>query len=200
MSLKFLSPLLLIALAAPATAAEIDDVKALYRTLYENECSWALGGSPDMVEPEMFAFSYKDIYDTDDAPLREVRLYRIFCFAGAYNESHVYFTVENDLDIKPLAFVAPQFEVQYKTPDNDETVKAITITGYGTQTTIANSEVDAATGTISGVGYWRGLGDASSASTYALENGQYRLVRYTIDASYDGEVNPSLDLQFGKND
>jgi hypothetical protein len=58
-----------------------------------------------------------------------------------------------------------------------------------TYPTIANAEVDAASGTIRSTGYWRGIGDASSVGEWRLIEGDFVLVKYDVDASYDGEIN-----------
>ncbi|MGO4843166.1 DUF1176 domain-containing protein, partial [Rhizobiaceae sp. 2RAB30] len=43
---------------------------------------------------------------------------------------------------------------------------------------------------------WRGVGDASSTGTYIFREGTFTLVKYDVDASYDGEINPETVLDF----
>ena len=38
--------------------------------------------------------------------------------------------------------------------------------------------------------------DASSAGTYLFRNGNFSLVQYDVDASYDGEINPETVLDY----
>ena len=37
---------------------------------------------------------------------------------------------------------------------------------------------------------WRGLGDASSNGTWLFRDGTFTLVRYDVDASEDGKIDP----------
>jgi hypothetical protein len=43
---------------------------------------------------------------------------------------------------------------------------------------------------------WRGLGDASDSGTWLFRNGDFALVRYEVDASHDGEINPDTVLDY----
>ncbi|TIV72916.1 MAG: DUF1176 domain-containing protein, partial [Mesorhizobium sp.] len=43
---------------------------------------------------------------------------------------------------------------------------------------------------------WRGVGDASSSGTYLFRNGDFSLVQYDVDASYDGEINPQTIIDY----
>jgi hypothetical protein len=55
---------------------------------------------------------------------------------------------------------------------------------------LTNSSYDEATKSIMSNAKWRGVGDASSAGTWIFRDGEFALVRYDVDASYDGEINP----------
>ena len=61
---------------------------------------------------------------------------------------------------------------------------------------LANSSYDEATMSITSNAKWRGVGDASSAGTWIFRDGEFTLVRYDVDASYDGEINPETVLDF----
>jgi hypothetical protein len=181
---------------AGARAAEVDDVNAAFLATYPLTCSGAFleDGSP-VDQPLVFAMTYRMPWQDAAEPDRQVTLYQYNCTIGAYNTGHAFFTVTQDDGIKPVQLAQPTFRVTYeggKGPDseqNEEVVKAITLTGMTAYPTVANAEVDAATGTIRSNGYWRGIGDASSIGAWQLVEGEFTLVRFEVDASYDGEVN-----------
>ena len=70
------------------------------------------------------------------------------------------------------------------------------MTGYGTQLLLTNSEFDPDSMTITSHALWRGLGDAFSAGTWTFDEGQFVLIRYEVDAQYDGEANPETLVSF----
>ncbi|TIL39604.1 MAG: DUF1176 domain-containing protein, partial [Mesorhizobium sp.] len=80
--------------------------------------------------------------------------------------------------------------------DSEGKVEAINVTGFQTDDQLVNSEYDDATKTISSLNKWRGVGDASSAGTYLFRNGNFSLVQYDVDASYDGEINPQTVVDY----
>jgi len=41
-----------------------------------------------------------------------------------------------------------------------------------------------------------GVGDASDSGTYLFRNGNFSLVQYDVDASYDGEENPQTVVDY----
>jgi hypothetical protein len=41
------------------------------------------------------------------------------------------------------------------------------------------------------------VGDASSRGTWVFADGGFRLIRYEVDASYDGEINPQTIVDYG---
>ena len=59
-----------------------------------------------------------------------------------------------------------------------------------------NSSYDEASHTITSANKWRGVGDASDAGTWIFRNGRFTLVKYDVDASYDGEINPESVLDY----
>ncbi len=178
----------------PAGAEEIDEVNAAFHATYHSQCDLFLEDNGPAYEPDVFAFSYRPSWDADGDP-REIRLYQYRCLIGAYNVNHVFFQVSDDDGIIPLHFSVPKFDVTYEggtaEPANDMTpVEEIVITGFGTSFRLVNAEVDEAAGAIRNTSYWRGLGDASSSAEYRLIDGDFALVTYDVDATYDGEINP----------
>jgi hypothetical protein len=184
-------------LAGGATADEVDEVNAAFLATYPETCTGAFleDGSP-AYDPDVFTLKYRVSWQEESEPDRELTLYQYKCTIGAYNVGNAFFVVTEDEGIKPLQLAQPTFRVAYEGSDSvddpsyEKVVESITLTGITTYPTIANAEVDASTGKIRSTGYWRGIGDASSAGEWRLVEGDFILVRYDIDASYDGEVNP----------
>ncbi|TIU37137.1 MAG: DUF1176 domain-containing protein, partial [Mesorhizobium sp.] len=75
-------------------------------------------------------------------------------------------------------------------------VESIHIIGFKTSGWATNSDYDENTKTITTSAKWRGVGDASSSGTYLFRNGDFSLVQYDVDASYDGEINPQTIIDY----
>jgi hypothetical protein len=75
----------------------------------------------------------------------------------------------------------------------------VQIVGYTAEDQLMNSSYDPQTRTISSTNKWRGVGDAASSGAWMFRNGAFTLVKYDVDASYDGEVDPEsvVDFQTG---
>lgn len=206
-----LASVVLVALAAPAIAQPIDDgtpieimgtmltrdeppaaelVQERFISAFGEDCDWALNGSPDMREPEIFDFSFRYDFDEADRADRPVKIYRFFCNQGAYNQQHAYFEWTED-GLRPIAFAVPVTRATFVRPgDSDSDVDSLEMLGFSTQRTLTNSEIDQETGTIVSNSYWRGIGDASSTGVWLLVEGEYVLETYDVDHSYNGEVDP----------
>ena len=145
---------------------------------YANE-SWDLSWEPE----------YSDTPQT-------ATLYKFFCGSGAYNVNHMYYLETEYEGLVPVAFATPQFDVVYENDDFEGAVLDMPMTGYGTQLLLTNSEFDPDSMTITSHALWRGLGDAFSAGTWTFDEGQFVLIRYEVDAQYDGEANPEILVSF----
>lgn len=166
-----------------------DKVKALFAATAAATCD------ADGSEPEVHEIGFRYSYDAEEDPARTATLFRNFCFAGAYNEIHVYFIADEEGVVTPLHFAEPQYDVRYA-GDTDEKVEEIAITGFTASSQLVNSAYDPATQTITAHPQWRGIGDASSHGVWRFFDGAFRLVRYEVDASYDGEINPQVLLDY----
>jgi hypothetical protein len=189
--MRFLLAAALLLAALPATAAELDDVNAVFRSAYATACDLFLEDGGPAYEPQVFSLSYRTIWQGEDEGPLEARLYQYKCMIGAYNEGSVFFLVSDDGMIEPLQLAQPTYRVIYARDGDDTEVKDIVLTGMTVFPRVTNASVDPATGAISGTSFWRGLGDASSAGVWKLVNGYYTLVSFDIDGSYDGAVNPT---------
>ena len=165
-------------------------VTRIFALSFAETCSWALGGDPEMRKPEIFELSFRYEYDEPDVPDHPLMLYRFFCSAGAYNEQHVYMLWDGDNGLRPVSFPQPTYTTELAEPDNpDSAVSAMQITGFTSRPTLTNSTVDPQTGTISSLACFRGICDASSVGTWVLDGPDFRLERFLVDPSYDGEEN-----------
>lgn len=177
------------------TPPDTDLVQRLFALAFTEECGAALDGGYGGPEPEVFDLSYVDSYDPAGEE-RPFRLYQFNCFGGAYNLNSVFYGWDGVSGLRPISFAVPNVDVEYESraggdgDEDDSKVAAITIAGVGARLLLSNAEVHAAEAVIESVGYWRGIGDASSRGEWVLRDGAFSLQRYEVDASYDGEVNP----------
>lgn len=188
-------PLVLAATAAAAEGGDpalMEKAKALFEATAAATCDADGIGSH---APEAHAIGFRYSYDAEEDPERTAHLFRFFCFSGAYNEIHVYFLADDDGTVSPLHFAEPHYDVRYA-GESDEAVEAITVTGFSTTAQLVNSGYDPETRTITAHSMWRGVGDASSAGTWVFADAGFRLVRYEVDASYDGEINGQVIVDY----
>lgn len=144
-----------------------------------------------------WTFSYQPEWSAE-AEKEEVTLVRVFCGAGAYNIQHAWYWVRSYDGLTPLAFAVPSFDVVYENDEIDAALESLTVTGLGSALTLTNSDFDPDTLTITSNSFWRGIGDASSSGTWVFDDGAFVLKRYEIDASYDGEINPEVVIDYSE--
>lgn len=172
----------------------LNTAREVFTTVYGESCLRAR--EEGHLEPEEYTISYILPFDPADQPKREKRLFRFFCDRGAYNETHVYLAESELGGVVPMRFATPDIEVDYENGDPEGAVEHIRITGYGTQDMMVNSSFDPQEQTITTFSKWRGVGDASSSGIWLFREGSFHLVQYSVDASYDGESNPELLLDY----
>lgn len=137
--------------------------------------------------------------DWEGAEEETMTLVRIFCMAGAYNVQHSYYLYREYEGLRPLAFAVPTFDLEYENDDSLEgELLGITLNGMSAETTLTNSLFDQETQTITSNASWRGIGDASSIGVWEFREGSFVLKRYEVDASYDGEINPEVLVEYGQ--
>lgn len=198
--LRRLLPLVLVA-TATATHAEdaageapMDKARALFEATAAETCDADGLGSEDN-PPESHAIAFRYSYDAPEDPERTAYLFRFFCLRGAYNEIHVYYFADGEGAISPLHFAEPHYDVRYA-GESDEKVEAVTVIGFTATGQLVNSGYDPEARTITAHSLWRGMGDASSSGSWAFVEGNFRLVHYEVDASYDGEINPQVLVDY----
>lgn len=182
-----------VCMAGAAPGQEMDDeartVLKLFTTAFADQCYW--GNESDFLSEPPARWTLEWQEEWSDRP-QTLTLYQLYCFSGAYNVNHVYYTVSpDDLEgIQPVSFARPAFDVVYADPDDLESaVVSIDVSGMTASTILTNSEFDAQTGMLTSHALWRGIGDASSGGAWAFDKGQFVLKRFDVDASYDAEFN-----------
>lgn len=177
----------------PETDAVATHVKQLFALDYQGLCD-----TSDEREDAALAYtiSYHNKSDAADAPASEARLFRFFCSMGAYNESHVYYLwTEND-GLRQQHFATPELDIRYENNDTEGKVESLSVIGYRSEAELVNSAFDDKTMSIASHSKWRGVGDASSDGLWIFRDGAFSLVKYDVDASYDGEINPETVLDY----
>ncbi|MDQ2704584.1 MAG: DUF1176 domain-containing protein [Pseudomonadota bacterium] len=154
--------------------------------------------SPGSDQPEVseYGITFRNASDMDDQPERQARLFRFYCGAGAYNETHVYYLYDEANGLRALQFTVPELDIRYENDDFEGKVEDVSIIGYLAEDVLVNSSYDEAEHSIISYNKWRGIGDAGTTGTWIFRNGEFTLVKYDVDASYDGEVNPEPVLDF----
>lgn len=140
----------------------------------ENTGSWVID----------FAYSYEEA----SAPTSQATLFRFLCNRGAYNESHVYLLHHRIGGLRPVGFATPELDIRYQDDDYEKPVESIVVKGFRSVPELVNSDFDPTVLTVSSWSKWRGIGDASTVGTWIFRDGEFALVRYDVDASYDGEI------------
>jgi len=179
-----------------ATDAVLDQAKALFAAAH-SDCDRQLpGADPARTEVEEYKLPFRYSSDGDEQPERLARVFRFYCGTGAYNETHVYYQYDEDEGLREVQFATPELDIRYENDDAEGKVESMMIMGYTADGKLVNSAVDEASQTITSAPKWRGVGDASSNGTWIFRNGRFTLVKYDVDASYDGQINPETVLDF----
>lgn len=182
--------------ARAQNAATVDKAVAMVKSLGEDHCRLLYENrDDDAFAPELHTFSHRDAYD-DEA--RNYQLIRVPCWLAAYNQGDAYVLVDSYGEASLVAFAVPTYTVKYKDPDTSEKVSSIQVTGYGARFTVGLSHFDPETKQISEYLKSRGLGDASTSAIWQFENESFRLLSYSVDATYDGELNQKKLVGFGE--
>lgn len=175
-----------------------DTILPQAKTAFETSHTACDPRSPGSDQPEVseYQIRFRNASDTDDQPERLARLFRFYCGAGAYNETHIYYQYDEADGLRELQFATPELDIRYENDDFEGKVESISIIGYLSEDTLVNSSYDEAELSIISHNKWRGVGDAGTTGTWIFRNGAFTLVKYDVDASYDGEVNPEAVLDF----
>ena len=185
-------------MTATDTPPNTELVAKIFIGAFSEPCGWSIGGGPGMYGPEVYDLTFRPSWAAADDPDQALKLYRFFCDAGAYNERHVYYTWTADDGVQSVSFALPAYEIRYEGGDYEAPLEALELTGMTARHQLVNSAFDPETQTIGEWSCWRGLCDASGRGLWVLKDGDFSLVSYDVDPTYDGEVNLFRVADFGK--
>lgn len=178
----------------PETDAVLELARKLFAASRKGQCDAGDGSREDAVAN--YTISYRNKTDADDAAPSTARLFRFFCSMGAYNETHVYYLWNEVEGLRELHFAVPELDISYENDNTEGKVESVDIVGYRSESELVNSFYDDKKLSIASHSKWRGVGDASSDGLWIFRDGAFTLVKYDVDASYDGEINPENVLDY----
>lgn len=178
--------------ALPATDLVLQRATTMFEAGFSETCLRDGIAAEDIPESESFTIEFRRAWDSE---MEEARLIRFFCTRGAYNEFHVHYLADPSGELMPVNFVVPELDIRYEDEQTMETVRSIDLIGFTARPELVNSEYDPDTLTMTAHSLWRGVGDASARGKWIFRSGAFTLVRYEVDASYDGEVNPETIIE-----
>jgi hypothetical protein len=183
--------------SAPVLTAQqdlIEKARILFETNRGEECDASPFDEPPA--PDVHSIDFRPSHAGDDDPLEQATLIRFFCRAGAYNEVHVYYLSTQFDGLRELSFAEPELDIRHEDDDSEKPVEEMRIIGFTTRALLVNSDYVAEDFTIMSDAKWRGLGDASSTGLWLFRDGNFTLVKYEVDPTFDGEINPQVVLDY----
>ncbi len=141
----------------------------------------------------VYTFSYRPSYDAADTPPHKVELYQMFCAMGAYNIKYVFLLRDPDSggDFQLLSFARPNLR-----DVSNEGGSAPKVDGFGSDVTLVNAKFDPKTLTISTHALWRGIGDAWDAGHWRFVDGEFDLMRFEVDPTFDDDAAPRTPASY----
>lgn len=181
----------------PPSDVLLEKAKAVFAAAYAGTCTSLEPGADPGSGPDSWEIPFQYTSDPKDTLERKARLFRFFCSSGAYNAMDVYYFADDQGGLRNLQFAEPELDIRYEGGKTEgDKVESIDIIGYTVRDQLVNSNYDPDRKAITEVNKWRGVGDASSSGTWIFRNGTFTLVKYDVDASYDGEENPKTILDY----
>ena len=173
----------------------LQNAKRMFSAVFADECS-ANPPDPSLSEPQSYDIAFRYPHEASSEPEHHARLFRFWCDSGAYNEMDVYLLADDQNQLHVLQFAVPSLDITYKDESTQEKVDNLSVVGFVTQEELVNSAYDPDTRTLTAHDKWRGVGDAFSDGTWVFRKGQFTLVRYQVDASYDGKIDPETVIDY----
>ena len=168
----------------PPQNAKVERARAAFIAGRGAECRLA---ASENAEPEVHELAYKYSFDAEADLQRKALLIRFICDRGAYNERYAYYLAPDDDAIKPLQFAMPELDIRYQ-GDDDTKLESMNVIGFNAASELVNPEYDPQTHTLRSQSLCRGMGDASSIGHWIFRNGDFALVKFEVDPTYDGNV------------
>jgi hypothetical protein len=170
-----------------------EQAKEMFQAVFADRCNMALANQE---EPEQHELRFRYSHASEGDPDEVMHLFRFFCDRGAYNEIHAYVVTDSRGLVAPVDLATPELEIQYEDDDSEKKATDTRIIGFQTERVLINSAFDPQTFTITSYAKWRGVGDAFSAGSWLFRQGKFSLVKYDVDPSYDGEIDPITVLDY----
>lgn len=126
----------------------------------------------------------------EDTAARQALLVEFACRSGAYNHSAVYLMSDQHGRVTEVFFPSPQIEVRHAEGSEQRVVEDIAIVATPELREVVNPRYDAASRSMFERNKWRGLGDAYTATQWGYKQGRFQIMRFAVDASFDGQDNP----------
>jgi hypothetical protein len=147
-------------------------------------------------EPKAWDIGFHYASDAPDAEESKVTLIQFFCTRGAYNEVYAYYIVDTIGEVKELHFAEPDLDIRYENDDSEGKLESMTVIGFNTTDVLINADYDPDTRSITSWSKWRGVGDASTSGRWIFREGDFALVHYEVDPTYNGEIDPQPVLDY----
>ena len=131
--------------------------------------------------------------------MQQARLFRFLgCTSGAYNQFHVHFLVRRDgANLMPVNFVVPELDIRYE-DEHDDGGRSIDRRDrlYGAAGTGQFPPYDPDTLTMTAPFALARRGRCvRQRQVRSFRSAAFTLVRYDVDATLDGEINPETIIQ-----
>ncbi len=174
----------------PAHDAARAKADAVFEAAYGDTCLRHVVLADDEADPQEYELTFRPSWAGEDGEDETFRLFRYFCTRGAYNETHIHLMAGYDGEVEIVSFAVPEADIRYVDDDSDGDLESMELIGFSARAQLVNSAFDPETRELTANGRWRGLGDASDSGLWIFRDGTFDLVRFEIDPTYDGEINP----------
>lgn len=170
---------------------------AAFRATYAGICDTLAADAEDgAADPEVHDLPLRYSYQEASEPDRHATLFGFRCLSGAYNTASVFYLAGDAGELRQLQFAEPDLDIRYEDEETQNKVESIATIGYTTTDMLVNPEFSPETKTLTSFNKWRGIGDASSISEYLFRGGDFTLVRYEVDPTTNGEIDPQTVLDY----
>ena len=179
--------------------ASVEKAKAMFVAGQQGLCDKFEDTRGGINEPDVYKFNYKDEGATAEDPERVVTLFAFNCSLFAYNALTVFYVHDDVIGTHLLSFAQPNLVItRPKGDDEGRALESMKVVGFTSTTELINSEVDEKSQTITSFNKWRGIGDASSNGTWQFDHGEFILMGFQADPTYNDEIDPIDVIVDGK--
>lgn len=182
--------------APPAEPGDLalQEATRLFLATHAQDCPAAVAAEIPASDSYEVALPPRD--GAPEGATEQARLIRFACDSTASNQTHAYYLWSKAAGATAIGFATPELDIHYEGNDSSKTLEGVDVIGFNTETLLANSAFDPNIQSIVSAEKWRSAGDASSSGTWLFRRGAFSLVHFEVDASYDGQVNPQVVLDY----